>query len=133
MFQGFQRAIGESTHLFRQRVRTRKRIAALRPMIEGMEERTLLATITWTGATSSDWDTMTNWSPQQVPNAMNSVVIPANSGTITHASSTNDAVLSLTMNGGTSLNLTNGSIALVGNLSSSLDNVTVGSGAAVEA
>ena len=33
-------------------------------------------TVTWTGATDSDWATATNWSPNNVPTATNNVVIP---------------------------------------------------------
>ena len=33
-------------------------------------------TITWTGATSTDWNTASNWSPAQVPTAIDSVNVP---------------------------------------------------------
>ena len=41
------------------------------------------ATLTWTGAVSSDWNNRTNWSPQQVPTSADTAVI--NSGTVTSA------------------------------------------------
>ncbi|MCU0324486.1 MAG: hypothetical protein MUF45_04450, partial [Spirosomaceae bacterium] len=34
-------------------------------------------TKTWTGATSTDWNTASNWSPSGVPSNLNDVVIPA--------------------------------------------------------
>lgn len=33
--------------------------------------------ITWTGNTSTDWNTTTNWSPQQIPTVTNNVIIPS--------------------------------------------------------
>ena len=33
-------------------------------------------TITWTGATDTNWDTVTNWSPASIPTASNDVIIP---------------------------------------------------------
>lgn len=35
--------------------------------LEALEERWTPAKITWTGATSTDWHTASNWSPAQVP------------------------------------------------------------------
>lgn len=35
------------------------------------------APITWTGNTSTDWNTTTNWSPQQIPTVTNNVIIPS--------------------------------------------------------
>lgn len=35
------------------------------------------APITWTGTTSTDWNTTTNWNPQQIPTVTNNVIIPA--------------------------------------------------------
>src|SRR5262245_5837476 len=55
------------------------------------------ATITWTGAVSSDWNNATNWSPQQVPTSTDTAVV--NSGTVVVA--TNAQFLALTFNGGT--------------------------------
>ena len=54
------------------------------------------ATITWTGAVSSDWNNRTNWSPQQVPTSIDTAVI--NSGSV--ISAPNAQFYSLTFNGG---------------------------------
>lgn len=35
------------------------------------------APIIWTGTTNTDWNTATNWNPQQVPTILNNVIIPA--------------------------------------------------------
>jgi len=55
------------------------------------------ATITWTGAVSTDWNNATNWSPQQVPTSVDTSVI--NSGTV--VASSNAQFSTLTFNGGT--------------------------------
>src|SRR5262245_19707072 len=55
------------------------------------------ATLTWTGAVSSDWNNATNWSPQQVPTGADTAVI--NSGPVVAA--TNPLFSTLTFNGGT--------------------------------
>lgn len=57
---------------------------------------TSAATITWTGAVSSDWNTAGNWSPAQVPTNVDTVII--SSGTVTFASNSQFAVLNF--NGG---------------------------------
>ncbi len=55
------------------------------------------ATITWTGAVSSDWNNRTNWNPQQVPTSADTAVI--NSGTVTVAAA--PPFSALTFNSGT--------------------------------
>src|SRR5262245_57102301 len=55
------------------------------------------ATLTWTGAVSTDWNNATNWSPQQVPTGADTAVI--NSGTVVSVASAQFSVL--TFNGGT--------------------------------
>ena len=116
MFQGFPRTIAELPPLFRQRGRTRRRMAALRPVIEGMEDRTLLSTITWNTSVApsgGDWDTASNWVGGVVPTASSNAVINlTSSGTVTHSTSANDAVLSLMTNSSTTVSLASGSIAI---------------------
>ncbi len=91
-------------------------------------------TIMWnttTAPTGGDWDTPGNWVGGVVPTASNNVVINlASSGTITHSTDASDAVLSLTTNGNTALNIGSGSIAL-GNGSSTLASVTISAGASL--
>ncbi|HEX5222972.1 MAG TPA: immunoglobulin domain-containing protein, partial [Verrucomicrobiae bacterium] len=55
------------------------------------------ATIAWTGAVSTDWNNVTNWTPQQVPTSLDTAVI--NSGTVVVAA--NAQFSALTLNGGT--------------------------------
>ena len=117
MFQGFPRTIAVLPHLLRKRRRTRKRIAALRPVTEGLEDRTLLSTIMWNTAVApsgGDWDTASDWVGGVIPGAADNAVIDlTSSGTVTHATSANDAALNLTTNASTTVSLTNGSIAIV--------------------
>lgn len=44
-------------------------------------------TITWTGVTSEDWNTSTNWDRNIVPNALNDVIIPTGTTYSAHVSS----------------------------------------------
>src|ERR1019366_8395894 len=55
------------------------------------------ATLTWTGAVSSDWQNPTNWSPALVPTAADTVNL--NSGTVTATAGSQFGTLNL--NGGT--------------------------------
>ncbi len=108
----------------------RRRSKCRRLSIEGLEDRTLLSTITWntaTAPTGGDWDTPGNWVGGNVPGPSNAVVIDlTGAGTVTHNTNTPDSVLSLTTNSSTTLSLGAGSIAL-GNGSSTLGGpVTVG-------
>ena len=68
---------------------------------------------TTTAPTGGDWDTPGNWVGGVVPTASSNVVINlTSSGTVTHSTGANDAVLSLTTNGNTALSIGSGSIAL---------------------
>ncbi len=71
---------------------------------------------TWTGATSTDWSTATNWSPAGVPTSSDSTLIPV---------VTNQPVLSaltsigkLTVNGGATVNLNGFVLDIYGNVDS---------------
>jgi len=75
---------------------------------------------TWTGNTTTDWFTASNWSPTQVPDATIDAVIPtAPSGgrfpSIT-APTTQAQARNLTLNSGATLTMTNGSLAVAANL-----------------
>jgi fibronectin-binding autotransporter adhesin len=79
-----------------------RRRALRRLQVESLEGRALLASITWTGAASTDWSNTANWSPAQIPNAADEVTINdvANDPTLDSARS----VGSLTGNGIINLN-----------------------------
>jgi hypothetical protein len=63
--------------------------------------------ITWTGATSSDWNTETNWSPALVPRSTDMVTIPAGTANYPEVSPTTNAqVKNLTHNGTDGQNIT---------------------------
>ena len=96
-----------------RRLSGRRRSVDLRPWLEGLEDRALLSTISWVGATNNDWDTATNWSPAQVPGVSDDAVINLTSaGTITLSSNKSDSVQSLVTNSNTSLKIVNGSLSL---------------------
>src|SRR5262249_13607085 len=68
-----------------------------RPIVEPLESRTVLSSVTWTNPNGGDWDTATNWSTGQVPTAADDVgIIVAVSNPITHNLSTPDFANSLT-------------------------------------
>ncbi|RRO23896.1 hypothetical protein EIG84_02735, partial [Flavobacteriaceae bacterium 14752] len=77
--------------------------------------------VQWTGTTSSDWSDITNWSPQQVPDGNNEVIIP--NGAPNYPVLDQDAgVGDLTMGSGASIDLNGFLLALNG----SLTNVSTG-------
>ncbi len=71
-----------------------------KPRLEALEDRTLLATVTWVGG-SGDWDNAANWRDDQMvnrlPTSADDAVIDVSGITVTHASG-KDAVGSLTVN-----------------------------------
>jgi hypothetical protein len=75
--------------------------------------------VVWTGNTSTDWFTATNWTPNVVPGASTNATIPtAPSGgrfpALTTSAPAN--VRNLTLNSGAALTHLNGTLALAGNL-----------------
>ncbi len=111
----------------------RRRTSNAVPLMERLEDRTLLSTITWNTTAApngGDWDTGTNWNGNVIPGPNDIAVISlSSSGTVSHTRALGDAVKSLSMTN-VSLNLTGGSIAL-GNGNSTLGPITVGAGAAL--
>ena len=60
---------------FRKR-RARQRAAELRRAAELMEDRTLLATITWDGGAGSfNWNDTDNWDTDSIPTALDDAVL----------------------------------------------------------
>ncbi|MFM7516910.1 MAG: hypothetical protein ACKO3V_08210, partial [Pirellula sp.] len=51
------------------------RSAWLKPTYEGLEDRSLLAVATWTGAVSNDWQSPLNWSNGYLPSQDDTVVL----------------------------------------------------------
>jgi hypothetical protein len=87
-----------------------------RPLLNRLEDRTLLATMLWTNAAGGDWDVASNWvnatnhSDQQLPSATDDVVIEI-AGAVVHTSES-VTVNNLTLSGA-SLDL-GGSLAVNG-------------------
>ncbi|MBD2723664.1 DUF4394 domain-containing protein [Hymenobacter armeniacus] len=84
--------------------------------------------LTWTGATSTDWGTATNWTPNQVPLASNDVVIgaAANQPVVSNA----QQARTVTLNAGATLTTANGgNLSVVGNFTNAAGTVAgAGSG-----
>ena len=81
-----------------------------------------LAQKTWTGATSTNWATASNWSPSIVPTTSDNITIPNTANkpvfsTGTHTVSSNG----LTIQSGASLTLTGGTFATSGSLISTIE------------
>ena len=86
------------------------RYGGLRPILSRLEDRTLLAIVTWTNSAGGDWDTPSNWSTGAVPAIVDDVVIDTANITVMHSGSDADAVNSLTSEA--SFDLSNGSLAI---------------------
>src|SRR4051794_11603495 len=94
----------------------RQETRALRPRLELMEDRTLLATMLWAISTDGDWNVVNNWvnsansSDHHVPTSSDNAQINVTGITVTHSSSTSDAARSLTSQ--STVQITGGSLAL---------------------
>ena len=72
------------------------RSRSCRPRIEGMEPRTLLSAVTWTGgAGDNNWDTPGNWSTDSVPGSADDVTINI-AANVVHSNDVTDSINSLT-------------------------------------
>src|SRR5688572_11403845 len=76
----------------RSRRRNRKPPGA-RPSVEVLEDRTLLAVITWISEVSASWHSPSNWFPNRVPAAGDDVVIPDQPGALTITFSTGTSTI----------------------------------------
>ncbi len=95
------------------RAARRKSRRGFRPAVNRLEERTLLAKVTWIDPASGDWDTASNWSTGAVPGPSDDVVIATSGITVTHSGSDGDAIGSLTISASdATLSLSNGSLAI---------------------
>src|SRR4051794_7262549 len=75
---------------------------AFRPQQDRLEDRTLLATVTWMNPGGGDWDTSANWSTGALPGPSDDVIIDQSGITVIHSSSVPDSVKSLTISPGDS-------------------------------
>ena len=84
-----------------------------RPAVNRLEDRTLLATVTWINSAGGDWDTPSNWSTGTLPGPSDDAVIAVSGITVTHASSASDSVSSLTIPASDAiLAISNGSLSI---------------------
>ena len=120
-----------------RRVSVRRRSVGLRPWLEGLEDRTLLATITWNttaAPTGGNWDTPGNWNGGVVPGANDTAVIKGltSPGTVSLESGNADSVGGLTTDSTTTLEVITGSLSLgVASSSTFGGNVTIEPGASL--
>ena len=102
--------------------------------LEWLEDRTLLATMSWINASGGDWDVLGNWvntnnaSDHHVPTASDDAVINVAGITVTHSSAVADSVHSLTSQD--AIILSSGSLA-IGSASTINNSFNVGSGASL--
>jgi uncharacterized repeat protein (TIGR03803 family) len=107
----------------------RKKWAYVQLSLEALESRLTPSLISWNNAAGGDWDTPTNWSPQQVPAAADDAVINiSTSAPITHANANADVVNSLTSSSTVALAFSSGSL-LVSGAASLSGNLTLSGGA----
>jgi Bacterial Ig-like domain (group 3) len=84
-----------------------------RPALSQLEQRTLLASVTWINPDGGDWDTPSNWSTGALPGPSDDVVIDISGITVTHSSTDSDSAHSLTLSASDStLDLSSGSLAI---------------------
>jgi hypothetical protein len=81
-----------------------------RPAASRLEDRTLLATVTWASDVSGDWDNPAMWTGGAVPGPGDDAVISFSDITVTHDTSASDTVNSV--NCAASLDITSGSLAI---------------------
>jgi putative surface-exposed virulence protein len=98
------------------RLARRRRSIHLRPLLEGLEDRTLLSTITWDNTnfpTGGDWDATASWVGGKVPGQSDDAVINLTSaGQVKLTSGNADSVASVTTNGNSTLRVLSGSLSL---------------------
>jgi hypothetical protein len=83
---------------------------ACRPLLSRLEERTLLATVTWASDVSGDWDSPAMWTGGAVPGPNDDAVISFSNITVTHDTSASDTVDSV--NCAAALDITSGSLTI---------------------
>jgi len=88
-------------------------------------------TFTWTGATSTNWSTATNWDQGQVPNSANDVVIPFTGITNFPQITTSCSAQTLTVDTNATLNLGTFNCTVSGNVFA--DGIITGTGTAAVA
>jgi autotransporter-associated beta strand protein len=101
------------------RIQKVKRSKACRPLIEGIEPRTLLSSVFWTGrGGDNNWDTPANWSTDSVPEGNDDVTINV-SAEVVHSNQVTDFVRSLTST--EPLTISGGSLVLATTSTASAD------------
>src|SRR5262249_50764730 len=68
--------------------RPRRRV----PRLEALEDRVVLATVTWINPAGGDWDTPANWSSGSLPGGNDDAVIALPGIVVTHTGIHNDTV-----------------------------------------
>ena len=81
-----------------------------RPALSQLEDRALLATITWANDVSGDWDNPSMWTGGALPGPSDDAVISFSDITVTHDTSPSDAVDSV--NCAATLDLSSGSLSI---------------------
>ncbi len=120
----------------RVRLAELRRSVSLRPWAEGLEDRTVMSTITWnttTAPTGGDWDTASNWVGGRVPGPSDTAKITglAGPGIVFLNSSAADSISSLATDSTATVNIITGSLTLGSAGTSSLSGpLTIGLGAA---
>ena len=123
-----------------------RRSIGLRPWLEGLEDRTVLSTITWNTTlhpTGGSWDDPSSWNGDVVPGVSDIAEIEGltGSGTVFLDSDKADSVQRLSTDSTTTLEVINGSLSLEATSSSTLGgsvlvsqgaSLSVGAGASVQ-
>src|SRR4051794_4713970 len=88
MFQGFRSSAPNKKAARRHRLSDSRRKAAMAPLIEALEDRTVMSTLVWTGG-NGDWDNAAKWGGT-IPGANDTALINDSNITITHSTGAAD-------------------------------------------
>ena len=125
-FQGYRRDTAGVKSSRRRHLATSRRKVTRVPLMESLEDRTVLSTIVWAGG-NGDWHTAANWIGGVRPGANDTAQINDPNVTITHNTGDSDSVGDVQFNGaGATLSVSSGSLVVTGNTSvaSNLKNYT---------
>ncbi len=97
----------------------RREVYNRRLRCEMLEERQMLAPVSWIGGTTGYWDVAANWSNAAVPNSATAVSIATSGATVTIRSGDTASASSLTVAAGNTLSIVVGSLTTTAGLTNS--------------
>jgi formylglycine-generating enzyme required for sulfatase activity/sugar lactone lactonase YvrE/methionine-rich copper-binding protein CopC len=84
--------------------------------------------ITWTGATNTDWATSSNWNSNQLPSAVDNIIIPNVTNSPIINVGTNATAQNITIDASSNIIITGGNLTVNGDLTNNGNVLTINSG-----